>query len=442
MISIQPNDNVVRLSDLIAENYHSDFKMEVTHIVESGGRASTKSSRNALRVAKNMISDSKAEWIIVRQYAVHHADSTFKEMIIAFERLGLINGVDFRCTKSPMKIQLTATNQFISFGAMEDYEKLKGFKPSANDKYFRGILFFEITEFKSSYDMEQAFSTFVRGNKPAFNALYEFNPAPLKSHWTYKWLEKINKIDEYKIIKSTYKNLTKWEQTNWLGEAMMKAIDILKKYDLEMYKHIYLGKPRKLEGAIYARVFKPSEKQIKPTYISVGIDFGWTKSKTYIVPIATNYKEIQVLDDYCYDDPARDTESTIDEVVSYCLELRKTTGINYIRVIPENAEVGMLRTLEKRLLQYGIPVVDMGKKIPIEERITVVTHLLSLGVLHISKDLTNLVEALEEAVRDDKGKRLDDGTTNIDVLDALEYAMYDIWEYFDNLLSWKKGVSE
>ena len=53
-------------------------------------------------------------------------------------------------------------------------------------------------------------------------------------------------------------------------------------------------------------------------------------------------------------------------------------------------------------------------------------RLISAGRLWVSEDCPHLIEALETAVWDEhdihKDTRLDNGTSNIDSLDAMEYA--------------------
>lgn len=429
----------IKLSDLIAKQFHKTFEMKVPHIVEYGGRAGTKSSQNALRIAFSMLQDNNAEWIVIREHDKHHSDSTLRELIIAFERLGLINGHDFKYTKSPRKLILTRTGQTVSFAGLDDYEKLKGYKPSSEDKYFRGIWFFEITEMKGELELQQVISTFARGNKPNFNVIYEFNPAPLRSHWTYEFIEKYKDNSKYQITFSTYKRLTEWEQKNWLGIEFLDLIYELEKYDPELYKHIYLGKPRKLEGAIY-RSFKTSEKIVNGSIYSVGVDIGYSLSKTYCGTIRSNYQDIQVVDVAKYDDVNRDTETTIEFIIEYLLGIKSKFKTTFMYLVVDNAERGLYRQLEKRVQQLGfVEMIDM-QKVEIEERIIVVNHLFALERLHISKNIPDLPDALEEAIRDEKGKRLDDGTFNMDVIDMLEYALYPIWDYFDDLLGWKRGV--
>ena len=63
----------------------------------------------------------------------------------------------------------------------------------------------------------------------------------------------------------------------------------------------------------------------------------------------------------------------------------------------------------------------------VSTRINMVNRLISAGRLHISSECPHLIEALKTAVWDEKSLhkdvRLDDGSTNIDSLDAFEYSL-------------------
>ena len=77
-----------------------------------------------------------------------------------------------------------------------------------------------------------------------------------------------------------------------------------------------------------------------------------------------------------------------------------------------------------------ITVRDCSKG-TILERIELTQKLMAEGRLFISKDCTNMIKAFRDAVWSDKkpDERLDDGTSDIDSLDAFEYAIYPYENY-------------
>ena len=72
--------------------------------------------------------------------------------------------------------------------------------------------------------------------------------------------------------------------------------------------------------------------------------------------------------------------------------------------------------------------INNAKKNPINQRINLTMKLMSLGKLFIvEEDCQTLIEALSQAVWDSKegheDERLDNGSTDIDTLDAFEYSL-------------------
>lgn len=75
-----------------------------------------------------------------------------------------------------------------------------------------------------------------------------------------------------------------------------------------------------------------------------------------------------------------------------------------------------------------------AKKKPINTRINMLNRLISAGRFVVSEECPHVIEAIQSAVWDERSPnkdiRLDNGTTNIDSLDAMEYAI----ERFENQL--------
>jgi hypothetical protein len=92
-------------------------------------------------------------------------------------------------------------------------------------------------------------------------------------------------------------------------------------------------------------------------------------------------------------------------------------------VFCDSAEQTLIHTIRNRT---GYPVYN-SKKRPILDRIRAASLLLASGRLGIVRGENDaLVSGLREAAWDDKNpdRRLDDGSSDIDILDAFEYA----WE--------------
>ena len=91
-------------------------------------------------------------------------------------------------------------------------------------------------------------------------------------------------------------------------------------------------------------------------------------------------------------------------------------------------EPSLIDFLQKSLENENIHIpVRPSIKIPIEDRIHLIGVLLMQDRLKfIDKETTEIVKALQEATQDDKSevdRWLDDGTSDIDILDAFVYGI-------------------
>ena len=202
------------------------------------------------------------------------------------------------------------------------------------------------------------------------------------------------------------------------------------------YDRFILGKWTRAEGAIY-RLFadEPERYEIsvkeaqEKLYqeITVGVDFGGHKSKHAFVAtgITPKYKEVVVLISERHDadvDPEELSRLFIDF-------LRRVTAM-YGRVdyvYPDSAEQVLIRGLKTAIRKEGLDVtIRDAKKIEVVDRIRLVSALISQGRFFYTKDAYTVRDALTEAVWDESKNediRLDNGTSDIDTLDALEYSI-------------------
>ena len=70
----------IKLSDIIAPHFKETFLSKKTYQIDSGGRNSTKSSKNALKIAYHVISEKNCSAIILRRYQTDLRKSVYKEM--------------------------------------------------------------------------------------------------------------------------------------------------------------------------------------------------------------------------------------------------------------------------------------------------------------------------------------------------------------------------
>lgn len=270
----------ISLKSLIAPHFWNTFNSKITHQIDKGGRGSTKTSKNCLKVVYHTISEDKCSAICIRKYQNTLRNSLFKEIKRAFSRFYLKEDIDYSSSVSPMQIKLY-NNNHIYFAGLDDYEKLKGFIDE--DRPIKIVYFSEITEFDSEEEMQQVVATFSRGNADWFIVLYEYNPPKNKYHWVNEWCEKMSKRDDVLITSSDYRTVPE----EWLGKMFIEEAERLKQYDEKRYRWIYLGEVIGIEGMIYnPDLFKYvksthiEDNKLRVLYVDFAIDSGHQTSAT------------------------------------------------------------------------------------------------------------------------------------------------------------------
>ncbi len=210
-----------------------------------------------------------------------------------------------------------------------------------------------------------------------------------------------------------------------------------KEYEGTVYYDRYiLGRWVAAEGIIYRRfaddvgafTLSREEAQAMPiTRISVGVDFGGNKSGTAFVATGAvgNYESVVVLRSELH-------SSLIDSEALgglFCDFLR-TLEADYGRAecaYCDNAEPILIRSLKKAVRGAGLDTaVRLAKKSPVNDRIRLVLRLTASRRFLVTEDASTVSDALSTALYRQEGigdERLDNGTTDIDSLDALEYSI-------------------
>lgn len=213
-------------------------------------------------------------------------------------------------------------------------------------------------------------------------------------------------------------------------------VEQLKKeyYGTVYYNRFILGQWTRAEGAIY-RLFadNPEKYEIDNARnilfqeINVGVDFGGNKSKhTFVATgITPKYQEAIVLIS-----EKHDADVDPEELNKLFIDFIKRVIAMYGRVdyvYPDNAEKVLIRGLRTAAKKERLKIIIRdAKKIEIVDRIRLVSALISQGRFFYTKDAYTVRDALMEAVWDESKNetvRLDDGTSDIDTLDALEYSI-------------------
>ena len=205
------------------------------------------------------------------------------------------------------------------------------------------------------------------------------------------------------------------------------------------YKRDILGLRCVAEGLIYQDFADRPDKYLikkedvkskfKISHIIIGVDFGGNGSANTFVCTGYTYglKEVIALKSRRfkgYITPDKLAEKFV-EFVKECYTEYSKGGEAYC----DSAEQILIAGLKTAIAQNNVPIgINNAKKNPINQRINLTMKLMSLGKLFIvEEDCQTLIEALSQAVWDSKegheDERLDNGSTDIDTLDAFEYSL-------------------
>ena len=199
-----------------------------------------------------------------------------------------------------------------------------------------------------------------------------------------------------------------------------------------LYQRYILGLWVAAEGAIYTpwcddadRFTKKAERQDIVRSI-IGVDFGGNGSASAFVCIGVlrGYSGVAVLREYYHKGVTTPTTQEAD-FVRFAKECAEDYGCR--EVYCDSAEQTLIAGFRAAALKAGLFVdIKNARKGEIIDRIRFTLRLMGRGAFFVDPGCTHLREALTSAVYDSKhiteDKRLDDGSTNIDSLDAMEYA--------------------
>lgn len=205
------------------------------------------------------------------------------------------------------------------------------------------------------------------------------------------------------------------------------AADLKHEYRGTVYYDRYiLGRWVRAEGAIYKIFADSPEKYLvdKPEYdfIQIGVDFGGNKSAFAFVATGLKHDYSTLTALCCERWPAKGLtpEDMYRLLEAFITRIRRDYG-QVAMIYADSAEQTLINGIRGRI---DVPVRDSVKN-PIMDRVRAVVGLVGAGRFFYTKDCETLKDALCNAVYDEKkleDVRLDDGTSDIDTLDAFEYS--------------------
>lgn len=242
------------------------------------------------------------------------------------------------------------------------------------------------------------------------------------NHWFKKFLESDADIylQKYQIYDNKY-----------LPEGFIPELENELRGTVDFDRYI-LGKWKAAEGAIYKNFADAPQKYTLDAapndiaFCTLGMDFGGNGSAHAIV--CTGYsgglQKIVAVDEYYRKEvisPLQLERDTVD-FVKRCKSRFKITDMYC-----DSAEQVLIKGIKGALAREKIPLnVHNARKGAIIDRIRFTCSIMATGRFFVAKNCEHLIEAFSDAVWDGKkldDTRLDDGSINIDSLDAFEYSI-------------------
>lgn len=253
------------------------------------------------------------------------------------------------------------------------------------------------------------------------------------NHWV-----KVNYLDNSELMDTAIWNFILTDNT-YLDEEYVKNIQ--KEFVGVFYNRFILGQWVRAEGIIYSKFANDTESFLissdcskEIAFMSIGVDFGGSKSATSFVctGFTKGFKNVIILESERHggDLSPSDLDRKYADFVNMCIDKYGKACNTYA----DSSEQILIRGLRNIALREGISTnVKNAKKNPIKDRIVAVNKLINTGRFWVMRHCTTVIKALQDAVWDEdkEDERLDDFTSDIDTLDAMEYS---IEPFFKELL--------
>jgi PBSX family phage terminase large subunit len=321
--------------------------------------------------------------------------------------------------------QRTENLVIVRRGSVENYFYVFGGKDERSQDLIQGItlagvFFDEVALMPESFVNQATGRCSVDGSKFWFNC----NPGS-PAHWF-----KTGWIDKRADKRLLYLHFTMDDNLS-LSEAVRERYRGM--YTGVFFKRYILGEWKSADGVIYRQFADDPERFILdevPADIiigTMGLDFGGNGSAHAgcLVGITRGYRSIVILDEY-YRKEVIDPGTLTGDVCGFVQ--RSQAQVRAASIWCDSAETTLIKGIRTEVFARHIPVeVRNARKGEIIDRIRLCDMLMSQGRFFILRRCRHTIAALSEAVWDGKSptrdRRLDDGSTNIDSLDALEYAL-------------------
>lgn len=320
----------------------------------------------------------------------------------------------------------------ITNGEIENYFYIFGGKDERSQDLIQGItlagiLFDEVALMPQSFVNQATARCSVEGSKFWFNC----NPDNPKHFFYIEW------IKQYKSKRLLYLHFTMDDNLS-LSEKIKQRYREM--FTGVFYKRFILGLWVVADGLCFEQFASEPDKWLTDTaeeqinFITVGVDFGGTKSKTTFVATAIhgNFERVGVIKAYKLDGPKGtiDAKRLNNEFIKFIRELQAEYKAPIKYAFCDCADTYLITGIKNAVKTAGLGLaVGDSDKGTIIDRIVCVNTLLNTNRIYILRSCGQVINALRAAMWDTKAaekgidKRKDDFSTDIDTCDGFEYSI-------------------
>jgi len=284
----------IYLPDVVGRGYKAFWESKHRYLVCKGSRASKKSTTAALKIIYRMMQMPLANTLVVRRQDVHHADTTYAQLLWAIGRLGVTHL--WKANKNPLRLTYTPTGQIIIFRGLDDPQSLASLV--APKGHFTFVWVEEAFQIENEARF-QSLDESIRGMLPEgyyHQIILTFNP------WHDRIWLKSRFFDDPDAM--TLSMTTNYLCNEWLSEGDLANFERMRVKTPKRYLVAGKGEWGTPEGTIYedweTESFDLEElRRIDDAEAVFGLDFGYTNdpSALFCGIVSLKEKKIWVFDE-------------------------------------------------------------------------------------------------------------------------------------------------
>jgi len=430
----------IYINQVTGSGYESFWDCRKRYRIVKGGRASKKSRTAALWFIYHIMKyfhvyNVKPCLLVVRRYLNTHRNSTRAELVWAINRLNVSHL--WHIPKSDLTLTYIPSGQTVLFRGLDEVDSLTSIAVPAGHLCWCWCE--EFYQFHNESDFNKMDMSF-RGAVPAplFKQLTgTMNP------WNDLIWQKPRFFDS--PDNNTFIDTTTYKQNEFLDAADRDIFETMRLNNPRRYKIEGLGSWGTAEGLIYLSYCEEPEKNHaelnvgeKLLFISVGLDYGsgtqdskLGKTVMSAAAITEGFQKVYAVDESYFDGHFL-PDQIVKWAVGFLLKIKEKYKVDVILEAEYASSTMLNNALIMALNETGIEgiAVHNAYKGKILDRIDLCQILLAERRLLFTENVPSMKAAFNTALWDSEaGKlkgipvRLDNGSTNVDILDCLEYSL-------------------